>query len=269
MSCVDAPDLPGAPPDFRGNLRKKIPRLRVDRHHVPAAQAPRQLAVLRLQRHAARLRGRRRDQLQADPAGREDAGHLEPASLVLTVRENGSSATSRRSATSSGARRREAAGRVVDRADAEGQRASARARVGGPGVRHDARERDHAEPELELDRDLPHLGRLGRLLRPRRAAGVDANGYGLRVPGLVISPYAKRGYIDHQTLSFDAYLKFIEDDFLEASGSTRRPTAGPTAAVRARRQPLLGDLARRLRFHADAAAAAPARPVSGNAARKS
>ena len=43
---------------------------------------------------------------------------------------------------------------------------------------------------------------------------VDQNGYGLRVPGLVISPYAKRGYIDHQTLSFDAYTKFIEDDFL-------------------------------------------------------
>lgn len=43
---------------------------------------------------------------------------------------------------------------------------------------------------------------------------VDQNGYGLRVPGLVISPYAKQGFIDHQTLSFDAYLKFIEDDFL-------------------------------------------------------
>ncbi len=43
---------------------------------------------------------------------------------------------------------------------------------------------------------------------------VDENGYGLRVPGLVISPYAKKGFIDHQTLSFDAYDKFIEDDFL-------------------------------------------------------
>ncbi len=43
---------------------------------------------------------------------------------------------------------------------------------------------------------------------------VDQNGYGLRVPGLVISPYARAGYIDHQTLSFDAYVKFIEDDFL-------------------------------------------------------
>ncbi len=43
---------------------------------------------------------------------------------------------------------------------------------------------------------------------------VDRNGYGLRVPALLISPYARRGYIDHQTLSFDAYAKFIEDDFL-------------------------------------------------------
>jgi phospholipase C len=44
---------------------------------------------------------------------------------------------------------------------------------------------------------------------------VDQNGYGLRVPGIVISPYAKKGYLDHQTLSFDAYDKFIEDDFLQ------------------------------------------------------
>ena len=43
---------------------------------------------------------------------------------------------------------------------------------------------------------------------------LDQNGYGLRVPGIVISPYAKRGYVDHQVLSFDAYDKFIEDDFL-------------------------------------------------------
>ncbi|MEX1046043.1 MAG: alkaline phosphatase family protein [Actinomycetota bacterium] len=42
----------------------------------------------------------------------------------------------------------------------------------------------------------------------------DGMGYGIRVPGLVIGPYAKEGYIDHQTLSFDAYLKLIEDVFL-------------------------------------------------------
>jgi phospholipase C len=61
---------------------------------------------------------------------------------------------------------------------------------------------------------------------------VDRNGYGLRVPALVISPYAKQGYVDHQTLSFDAYLRFIEDDFL---GGARldpwmdgRPDSRPT-----------------------------------------
>jgi phospholipase C len=43
---------------------------------------------------------------------------------------------------------------------------------------------------------------------------IDGEGYGFRVPGLVISPYARAGYIDHQQLSHDAYLKFIEDDFL-------------------------------------------------------
>jgi phospholipase C len=43
---------------------------------------------------------------------------------------------------------------------------------------------------------------------------VDQNGYGFRVPGIVISPYARRGVIDHQQLSFDAFAKFIEDDFL-------------------------------------------------------
>ena len=43
---------------------------------------------------------------------------------------------------------------------------------------------------------------------------VDVNGYGLRVPFLLISPYARKGYIDTQRLSFDAFNKFIEDDFL-------------------------------------------------------
>jgi phospholipase C len=61
---------------------------------------------------------------------------------------------------------------------------------------------------------------------------VDQNGYGLRVPGLVISPYAKRGFIDHQTLSFDAFAKFIEDDFLDGQrldpNTDGRPDPRPT-----------------------------------------
>jgi phospholipase C len=72
---------------------------------------------------------------------------------------------------------------------------------------------------------------------------VDANGYGLRVPGLVISPYAKRGYVDHQGLSFDAYLKFIEDDFLGGARidpkTDGRPDPRPTVRENTKQ---LGDL---------------------------
>jgi phospholipase C len=56
---------------------------------------------------------------------------------------------------------------------------------------------------------------------------VDQNGYGLRVPGLVISPYARKGFVDHQTLSFDAYDKFIEDDFLHGQRIDPRTDGRP------------------------------------------
>ncbi len=86
---------------------------------------------------------------------------------------------------------------------------------------------------------------------------VDINGYGFRVPGIVISPYARRGYIDHHQLSFDAFAKFIEDDFL---GNRRvnpktdgRPDPRPTVRENA---PGLGDLRKDFNFNQ-----APRRPV--------
>jgi phospholipase C len=78
---------------------------------------------------------------------------------------------------------------------------------------------------------------------------VDKLGYGMRVPSMVISPYAKRGFIDSQTLTTDAYLKFIEDDFL---GSERidpatdgRPDSRPDVRERAKQ---LGDLMKDFNF---------------------
>jgi phospholipase C len=72
---------------------------------------------------------------------------------------------------------------------------------------------------------------------------VDGYGYGLRVPALVISPWAKHGYIDHQLLSFDAYNKLIEDLFLR--GQRLDPTTDgrpdPRPDVR-ENYPLLGNL---------------------------
>jgi phospholipase C len=77
----------------------------------------------------------------------------------------------------------------------------------------------------------------------------DGMGYGIRVPALVISPWAKPGYIDHQTLSFDAYLKFIEDDFLGGARidprTDGRPDRRPTVRENAK---VLGDLRRDFDF---------------------
>ena len=73
---------------------------------------------------------------------------------------------------------------------------------------------------------------------------MDGNGYGMRVPGLVISPYARRGRIDHQVLSFDAFNKFIEDDFLGGQRidprTDGRPDPRPDVRENAK---ILGDLA--------------------------
>ncbi|HEY4828312.1 MAG TPA: alkaline phosphatase family protein [Solirubrobacteraceae bacterium] len=72
---------------------------------------------------------------------------------------------------------------------------------------------------------------------------VDQNGYGLRVPGLVISPYAKQGFIDHQTLSFDAYVKFIEDDFLDGQRLNPQTDGRPDPRPDVREdEPILGNL---------------------------
>jgi len=42
---------------------------------------------------------------------------------------------------------------------------------------------------------------------------VDRYGYGIRVPALVISPYAKQGYIDHEVHSFESWLHIVEERF--------------------------------------------------------
>jgi phospholipase C len=79
---------------------------------------------------------------------------------------------------------------------------------------------------------------------------VDGSGYGLRVPALVISPYARSGYIDHQTLSFDAYLKFVEDVFLSGAridpGTDGRPDPRPDVRENL---PILGNLIHDFNFN--------------------
>ncbi len=78
---------------------------------------------------------------------------------------------------------------------------------------------------------------------------VDVNGYGIRVPGLMISPYAKEGFIDHQTLTFDAYLKLIEDRFMDGQRldpkNDGRPDPRPTVRENVK---ILGDLSKEFDF---------------------
>ena len=79
---------------------------------------------------------------------------------------------------------------------------------------------------------------------------VDRNGFGLRVPGIVISPYAKQGYIDHQILSFDAYKKFIEDDFLGGARLDPATDGRPDPRPDVREDnPILGNLANDFDFN--------------------
>ena len=79
---------------------------------------------------------------------------------------------------------------------------------------------------------------------------IDGNGYGFRVPGIVISPYARQGYIDHQQLSFDAFAKFIEDRFLGGQRLDPRTDGRPDSRPTVRETvPGLGDLRRDFDFH--------------------
>ena len=81
---------------------------------------------------------------------------------------------------------------------------------------------------------------------------VDRNGYGMRVPGLLISPWARAGRIDSQTLSFDAYLKLIEDLFLQKERlnpqTLSRPDSRPTVREKVG---ILGNLLKDFNFQQD------------------
>jgi phospholipase C len=50
----------------------------------------------------------------------------------------------------------------------------------------------------------------------KQVGGVDQNGrcgYGPRMPFLVISPYAKRNYVDHRVTDQSSIIRFVEDNW--------------------------------------------------------
>jgi len=58
---------------------------------------------------------------------------------------------------------------------------------------------------------------------PSALKALPVEGFGLRVPGMLISAWAQPGLIDHQVYSFESYARFIEDLF--AGGARLDPAA--------------------------------------------
>jgi phospholipase C len=78
-------------------------------------------------------------------------------------------------------------------------------------------------------------------VRPPR---VDRYGYGFRVPAVLVSAYARRGFVDHRTLDFTSILRFIEDNWrlqpLASRDAHARSIASAFDFARPARAPQLG-----------------------------
>ena len=81
FSCTNALQNPN-PSDGQAALR-------LDRHDLPAAPVRRQLGLLRVPGHRARLRERQRDDLRSGPAGTEDPGIWNPLPSFTDVTQDG------------------------------------------------------------------------------------------------------------------------------------------------------------------------------------
>ncbi len=81
-----------------------------------------------------------------------------------------------------------------------------------------------------------------------RPPQVDAYGYGFRVPTLLVSPYARKGFVDHTTADYTSALKFIEQNWGLAPLTDRDRKAASIASAfdftQAPRPPVLLGLSR-------------------------
>ena len=244
MSCVSAPDLPATPPDFRGNLKKRIPDY-----------AWTDITYL-LHKHKVSWRYYVFSGTQPDceddaaisckpiPQDAKTPGIWNPLPWFDTVRENWQLSNITPLGNFFKAARKgklPAVSWVVPTQKVSehppGLVSAGQAYVTTL-VNAIMRSPNWSSTAIFLTWD-DWGGFYDHVLPPT----VDAESYGLRVPGLVISPYAKRGYIDHQILSFDAYLKFIEDDFLAGERLNPKTDGRPDPRPYVREDvPLLGNL---------------------------
>ena len=213
-------------------------RLTLDRPDVPAAQAPAFPGGTTSSTAASRIaQTTPRSICPPKNAECQDAGNLESAAVVRhRSADHQLGNIQPRSASSRAAQAWDASGGFLGRSRTDKVSEHPPARVSaGQAYVTGLDQRGHARPGLEINGHLPRLGRLGRLLRPRRPARrrrATATASGCQASSS--APMRSRGYIDHQTLSFDAYAKFIEDDFLGGQrldpATDGRPDSRPDSA---------------------------------------
>jgi phospholipase C len=244
MSCVSAPDLPATPPDFRGNLKKKIPDY-----------AWTDITYL-LHKHNVSWRYYVFSGTQPDceddaaisckpiPQDAKTPGIWNPLPWFSTVRENWqlSNITPLGNFFKAAKKGKLPAVSWIVPTQKVSEHPPGLVSAGQAYVttlvNAIMRSPNWSSTAIFLTWD-DWGGFYDHVLPPT----VDAESYGLRVPGLVISPYAKRGYIDHQILSFDAYLKFIEDRFLDGERLNPKTDGRPDPRPYVREDiPLLGNL---------------------------
>jgi phospholipase C len=250
MSCVDAPDLPARPPDFQGNRAKTIPDYAwtdltylLHKHRVSWRYYVFEGTEPDCRDDAALI-------CAAVPQDAKTPGIWNPLPWFDTVRENWQldNITPLRNFFKAAKAGKLPAVSWIAPTGAVSEHPQALVSRGQAYVTTliNAIMRSPDWPSTAIFLAWDDWGGFYDHVQPPR---VDENGYGLRVPGLVISPYARKGFVDHQTLSFDAYVKFIEDDFLGGRRLDPRTDGRPDPRPDVReRASILGDLRRDFDF---------------------
>ena len=242
MSCAERAAEPVGQPDGTNPPT----RLRLDRPHLPAAPSTASAGATTSSTAPSPTANDDAMVLRAGQQNAERAGHLEPAARLRRRQgTTASSATSRRSTSSCTAAKAGTlpACRWVVPNGKVSEHPPARVSDGQAYVTS-LDQRGDAGPRLESAPRSSWPGTTGAAstttsCRPT----VDENGYGLRVPGLVISPYAKHGL--HRPP--DAQLRRLPQVHRgrlpgrPAPRSRDRRPARPAADVR-ENAPILGDL---------------------------